>query len=68
VQHPSLQAEVVKLTQQLMGVKLEPSAPMSASVKPKATAGSFSSTITSTQSDGPSSLLDSDSETKILSQ
>jgi len=69
VQYRSLQADVVKLTQQLMSVQLGQNAPVSATnmpisstIKPEAAVGSgFSSNITSTQSDGPPSLLNSES-------
>jgi len=62
--------DVVKLTQQLMTVQLgqnssvsATNAPISSTIKPKTAVGSgFGSTITSTQSDGPPSLLDSKSE------
>ena len=58
-QHTLLQTDVVKLTQQLMGIK---NVPRSVSANKVAAENSLSSTLTSTQSDGPPSLIDTESE------
>ena len=61
--HTLLQSEMLKLTQELMAIRLEPKSPKSAYEKPKTSVSrSLSTTANSGISSGPPSLVDSGSE------